>query len=287
MTNYRAGIWRAAALCVVGALAMTACGDSQQVASTSEPAAPAISSTSPSASATPTGSGETLAVYYVGKTERGLRLYREFAAASGGDPVTDAVRMMFAGKAQDADYSSLWPSTTSLRGVNRDGSTEVVDLTAAPEGSRTAAEATMALQQLVHTVTAADRSVTAVRLLAAGQPLGQVWGTKVGTTLTRAPQLAVLAPIWLDTPADGSTTGRTVKIGGAATAYEGTVRWAALRDGKVVKEGFATASAGAPDRGTWSAVVDLEPGAYVIRAYEESAEDGSALFVDDKHVTVG
>jgi hypothetical protein len=63
--------------------------------------------------------------------------------------------------------------------------------------------------------------------------------------------------------------------------------WKLLQDGKVVKEGFTTASSGCPERGDWSiSFEDLEPGEYTIQALEYSAEDGSLFAIDDKEFRV-
>ncbi len=67
--------------------------------------------------------------------------------------------------------------------------------------------------------------------------------------------------------------------------FEGTVHWQILRNGGLMKQGSVNASAGAPERGTWSVTVDgLTPGPYTIRAYEVSAKDGSITFLDDKAI---
>jgi hypothetical protein len=63
--------------------------------------------------------------------------------------------------------------------------------------------------------------------------------------------------------------------------------WKLLQDGKVVKEGFTTATSGCPDRGDWNIpFVNLEPGEYVIQTVEYSAEDGSLFAKDDKKFSV-
>lgn len=109
----------------------------------------------------------------------------------------DAVEVMLAGKPSDPDYTSLWAKDTSLRSVRIEGPTAVVDLsrTARTNGGGSAFEAAT-LQQLVHTVTAADPELTAVRLLVEGAPVESLWGAvSTAKPLTRGPAAQVLGPV--------------------------------------------------------------------------------------------
>jgi hypothetical protein len=46
-------------------------------------------------------------------------------------------------------------------------------------------------------------------------------------------------------------------------------------DGRVIEEGFVTATTGAPERGTWEWTVELsQPGLYTIVAAESDPSDG-------------
>ena len=228
------------------------------------------------------------AVYYLHDTGKGLRLYREFHRR----PVTagvvrDAVTAMLTEKATDADYTSLWPSATTVRGARISGTTAYVDLSAAARRGSSGAEGEAAsLQQLVYTVTAAAPAVKAVQLLVEGKPVESLWGhADTRAPLTRQSPAEVLGPVWILTPADGRVT-RGGTFGGDATVFEGTVSWELVQGDKVVKKGSSQASVGAPGRGPWSARADVPAGSYVLRAFESSAEDGRPTFVDDKPLTV-
>lgn len=276
----------------------TGCGP-QETTSTSdegaEPTASAPASSASEADSTPStttsGSESTqrVAVYWVGRSDRGPRLFREFATAEASDPVQGSLDLLATGEPSDKDYRSRWPEGTTLTGGDPDGDSLTVDLGAAASDGA-AADAVLALQQLVHTVTAADPAVRSVRVTRDGEPVDNLWGGAdvPRTGVTRADPLDVLAPIWMDSVTDGATVGRTVRFGGAASVFEGTVSWQVLTgpSGKVVRDGFSTAAEGAPGRGTWRASTKLDPGTYVLRAFEESAESGEARFVDDKTVTV-
>ena len=268
-------------------LALSACGDDDG-ASLGAPPSP---SASPSTAApTPVASSDTeaRAVYWLGATKeaRGPRLYREFVRRPAtGDAVRDAVTAMLSTDPQDPDYTSLWADGTTVREVRREGTTAVVDLSreATTNGGGSAFEE-MTLQQLVHTVTAADPAVKAVRLLVEGEPVETLWGSAdASRPLVRGPSYEVLGPVWLDV-VDGSVL--TDEFGGTATVFEATVSWQLRQGPELVEEGFATATEGGPGRGEWTATADVPPGDYELWAYESSAEDGRVTWLDTKRVTV-
>jgi hypothetical protein len=235
----------------------------------------------------PPGS-RSVTVYYVADTTNGLRLYREtHLRPRTPGVVRDAVAAMLGDAPLDDDYVSPWAAGTRVLGVKIDGDVAVVDLSkeaAVTNGGSAAAE--MAVQQLVWTVHDAATSIRAVRILVEGKAPADFWGAlALVEPVERAPSETVLGPVWLDV-SPGAELRRGQKFGGEATVFEATVSWEWLRGGNVVKEGFSTAEEGAPGRGAWSATVDVPPGDYVLRAFAESAKDGSRMFVDDKDVRV-
>jgi hypothetical protein len=227
-------------------------------------------------------------VYWLGATEdpRGPRLYRELVALpDSGDPVRDAVIHMLEVAPVDPDYDSLWADGTEVLSVRREGTTAVIDLSseAATNGGGSAFEA-MTVQQLVHTVTAAEPSLTGVQLLVDGSPVETLWGSvDLRQPLTRTPAAETLGPVWLDVPDGGVVTG---EFGGSATVFEATVSWQLRAGDRVVEEGFSTASTGAPERGEWTATTVAAPGDYELWAFESSAKDGSITWLDTKRVTL-
>lgn len=303
-------------------LLLTACGGGSDAVGSdavgSAPSAPPPASASASASApvpVPTspgpnpGSGSpdgspsatrSVAVYYVGDTGRlGARLYREFHSLPvRNDVIRQAVDAMLSLKSTDPDYSSLWPTGTQLLGVSMSGDTATVDLSRDVLGANAgAAFEAASVQQLVHTVTAAAPSVRGVRILVEGRSSGTVDGREIadlwghgglrGQPFVRAPHAEILGPVWVFEPTEGATVERSFDITGEATVFEGTVSWELRRGAAVIARGFATASTGAPGRGKWTARVPAPAaGDYELRAFESSAEDGAALAVDSKRVTV-
>lgn len=279
---------RLAPLAIGMALALTGCGDDG--ASLAPAVSPSPTTSASSAAPTPSASADTeaRAIYWLGaaKEPRGPRLYREFVRRPAtADAVRDAVSAMLSLEPTDPDYTSLWADGTTVRDVRREGTTAVVDLSreATTNGGGSAFEE-MSLQQLVHTVTAADPSVTAVRLLVEGKPVETLWGSAdASKPISRGPSYEVLGPVWLDVP-DGSVL--TGEFGGTATVFEATVSWQLRQGPELVEEGFATATEGGPGRGTWTATADVPPGDYELWAFESSAEDGRVTWLDTKRVTV-
>lgn len=287
---------RAVAPVVLALALLTGCAsDPQKQASP----APSPEPTTPAASPTPTpetGDADgspapgTVArpVYWLGamKDSRGPRLYREFwSRPESADPIRDALELMLQEEPKDPDYTSLWADGTTVRDVRRDGDVAVVDLSkeASTNGGGSGFEGA-SVQQLVHTVTAADPSVRAVQLLIEGERAETLWGhADMTEPVSRAPAAETLGPVWLDVREGGTIDGG---FGGTATVFEATVSWELRQRGKVVQEGFSTATEGAPGRGEWTATADVPPGDYELRAYESSAKDGSVTWLDTKRVTV-
>src|SRR4051812_34947185 len=192
---------------------------------------------------------------------------------------------MLTENAYDADYTSLWPKGTSVRGTRISGTTAYVDLSAEARNGTAGGEGEAAsLQQLVYTVTAAAPSVRSVQLLIEGRTVETLWGhADTRKPMARRMAAEVLGPVWLLVP---SSIKRGARFGGEASVFEATVSWEFRQGGRVVKVGHTNADMGAPGRGPWSDVANVPPGRYVLRAYESSAKDGTPTFIDDKPVTV-
>ncbi len=229
------------------------------------------SSVSPSPSTPATVAPRAVAAYFVGSSGGRSALYREFSQSTVADPVQAALTAMLAAPA-DSDYSTPWPAGTTAT-VTRTGSGAQVSLSGNPTRS-----ADLAVQQVVYTVTGADPGVQSVTVATP---------TATYPDQVRAASVDVLAPVWLLEPTQGATVSSPVTLSGTATAFEATVNWDILgATGSVVKKGYATATAGAPERGDWSASVPLPPGTYQARAYIVSAENGQLQWIDSKTFTV-
>jgi hypothetical protein len=282
---------RSAPLLLLAVLAAGCTGSSGPAAVTASPepvsGATSAASSPTAAAAAPSGAGTTArAVYYLGNGENWARLYREFHPRPATTAVIrDAVTAMLTVKAYDSDYISIWPSGTSVRGARVSGTTAFVDLSREARNGHTGGQGEDAsLQQLVYTVTAAAPSVRNVQLLIEGRTVETLWG-HVDTRKPIARRMAaeILGPVWLLVP---GSLKRGARFGGEASVFEATVSWEFRQGGRVVKAGHTNADMGAPGRGPWSDIANVPAGEYVLRAYESSAKDGSATFIDDKPVTV-
>ncbi len=252
-----------------------------------KPLPPAPSPTAPPTRPVQPGAPITVPVYYVGEAPPGgLRLYREFRRVPAyGDPVTTAVHAMLGMRPLDPDYRSYWPSGTGVRSVTRSGDTVTVDLTREAAGLGSA-QAEICLQQLAYTVTAAAQSADLrIRLLVDGQP-ARMSGLDGTGAVERADPNQVQAAVWIIDPQEGDTVGTRVRLKGVANTFEANVRIQVLAGDQVVVDTYTTATAGTGTFGTWVKEIDLKPGAYVVKAFEESAEDGSVLWPDTKRITV-
>lgn len=212
-----------AVLAAVGAL-LLGCGSP-----TASPPTP--SSTGPSATP-PTGTTSAArAVYYVGATPVGPRLYREFhrlTCAGTGCLDTAAVAAAVTRTALDPDYGTAWPRGTRVRAVRLAGGTITVDLHGdvhdRPAGM-TARRAGLAIQQVLYTAQAAfGQGRLPVQLLLDGRHTDTVLGVPASEPLASSGVLATLSHVNLSTPAEGAVvTGPRLTISGAASSFEATV----------------------------------------------------------------
>jgi hypothetical protein len=227
-------------------------------------------------------------VYYVMDDGQSPRLYREQRPSPGSAPVTAALSTMLAQPANDPDYSCPWPPGTALKEVTVSGDTATVDLSDFP---KLGAEAeALAVQQLVYTVTANDKTVKNVLLLVNGRTPAS-GHLDLSQPISRAPMTDVQGWIWLLSPAEGATVSSPVTITGYGTAFEGTISWEVLKMVKSVATDTKVASGHTQggsngEFGDFTDTVDLQPGTYQLRAFESSAEDGSPIHVDTKVFTV-
>jgi spore germination protein GerM len=270
--------------------------------------APTSAAPTPSESATATGtttstpvaSGPSAAtgsiavpVYFVADAapdDSRLRLYREFhrVEAAKGDATRAALEQLLAGAPIDPDYRSLWPKGTKVLDYRRSGSVATVDLSGqALDGTASAQDVRMGLQQLVWTVTAAEQDAALqVRLRVEGKPVDRIWGATIRQPLTRAAKLDVQGLIWILTPAEGARVPSPVAVDVYGTAYEGTVVHKAFDSaGAEVASTFVTAG-GNGTFGEAKTTLDLPAGNYVLRAYETSGKDDSLTERDSKAFVV-
>jgi len=205
-----------------------------------------------------------------------------------GSGPEQAVRTFLTSGPFDPDYSTGWPSGIEVESVATEGGVTTITLTGdADLGSRgdlTSGQAHSAIQAMLRTA----RATTEAAFVYNGEPLDELFGLSVAPSVEVLPDSgmdALRAPIGLDIN-EGRTLDNPVSVPVTANVHEGTVNWQLLDDaGAVVDEGFVTA-------GTmeWAQVsIDLgtlDPGTYVLRAYEVSVADGDENYEDTKTFTV-
>lgn len=246
---------------------------------------------------------EPLPVYFVAEQQGRWAIVREFQPTTLTDPrqrLEAALRLAVSGRADDADYTSVWRYehlTSALPGaltdaVRAEQSSTTVSVTLASELLGTTANtpslARLAMQQLVWTATATIQEMLPVQVVAAS-PEAQLFGTlPLQSAFSRS--LAdgdPRAPVWISSLVDG----QAVKVGTAKVtgdAANGTpVRWTLRRtDGDTETEvatGLATpASDGtataAGDRSEWHIELPLaQPGSHILEVTVGTWTDTKAL----------
>lgn len=231
----------------------------------------------------------TVPVYYLDDVAGGPRLYREFHRVPSvtGGPVAAAVAAMLHLAARDPDYTSPWPAGTELTSVRvtdeQGARVATVDLSRFV--ALGAAYEAAAVQQLVHTVTAADSSIAAVRVRVGGRvpASGHMdWSRPV----RRASSLGTLSNVWILTPQQGQSVTSPVKVHVYGTGFEGNVPLKVFPRGgsSAVATTFVTTMMGGYAEATTS--IALPDGQYELHAYTDSGEDGSLILWDTKSFTV-
>jgi immunoglobulin-like protein involved in spore germination/sporulation and spore germination protein len=225
-----------------------------------------------------------LAVYYVRTVDGRRYLVPEWHPVPSTKAVaTAAVNELLGGQPVFRDSRRPFPAGARLLGLRLEGGTATVDLSGAALRGWDGQARRWPLQALVHTLT---QFPTVRRVLV------RVGGRSLGPPLARDPEIP-LAPIALAQPTpDARVKGGRLVVTGQASVYEGTVGLR-LRDGagQVLAQGYATADAGAPGRGSFSGALSFTPPAspnrWTLEAFEVSPENGDILYLVNLRVWVG
>jgi hypothetical protein len=217
------------------------------------------------------------ALYYVGETPHGPRLYREFRTGPGPETTPAAAVSMLQAAPDDPDYTSYWSEGQLLGAVVVDGVIQVdvdPDAIAAPLDE-------LALQQVIYTVQgAAGDALLPVQFVHDGNPVAEVGGLPTGEPLSSAPQLDVLALASISDPSDRRVVEDSFSANGRASSYEGNVPWQLKApDGAVVREGTAQAFGWEDHLYPWATgpidVSDLDPGDYTFVVTTDGPSGGA------------
>lgn len=232
----------------------------------------------PSRAVTDGPATRALAVYYLGDTSRGPRLFREFHPVSAAAQPLDQALAALTAAPDDGDYRTLWPADAfgGIRVV--DDTIEVIvddeGLVGAPTIGGT--DAQESVQQVVYTLQAAAGRELPVRFTYQGTLAPRILGISTAQPFTRAPEDLVLADVSVSDPVEGRAVRGAFSAGGRSL---GPVSWTLTApDGRQVTAGRAPVQgAGATTLGTWQVdgidVSDQPPGAYVFTARSHGAAD--------------
>jgi Sporulation and spore germination len=286
---------------VAGAVVGLSVDDDGQVAApppslTSAPAAPV-----PSATDAPVETGDALPVYWLGEQGTRLALFREFGDAGPQDPaarVQAAVTQALTGTPADPDYSTAWADGSAATSSLADGEIRVdLNSTAASGASMGSEVASLSVDQLVWTATAAAGEDLPVRITVAGGTPDLFGTVSLAEPFVRgSAESDPRAVVWISSLSEGEsvTAGALEITGEGVNAFENTLIWTLVREGATVDQGFfgVEATDGAIDtgeRGTWSLDLDLQPGSYTLTVEVPDASggaEGTIRWFDSKQFTV-
>ena len=258
-------------------------------ATSTSPSPTATATTTPSSTtsaSTSTATPVTVPVYYVDEVTglAGPRLYREFRQLTPlpSGTVATAVQAMLSLPPSDPDYSTLWPATTLVKSVSVAAGVATVDLSAYPGTWGSGYEAA-AVNQLVYTVTAADASITGVKIRVNGAVPSSGHLDLTGIQ-RRGDALNQIANVWILAPTQGLSTGSPVVVKVYGTGFEGNVPLKVFQGATEVASTQVTTMMGGFAEAQTS--ITLSPGTYELRAYNDNGKDASLQVWDTKAFTV-
>ncbi|MBT2535710.1 GerMN domain-containing protein [Arthrobacter sp. ISL-69] len=241
-------------------------------------------------------------VYWIGRSNENVFLYREFREVPEQEnPVTRALRSMMSQKPLDPDFFTPWQNpkklATSISGKN------VITVDVSPDAFNSNLDEDMAkraIQQLVYTATAAGASSG---LVDSGQQIQVVIlvdghtdylafnHVRLGAPTPRG--AGMVAPVWIIDPQEGvGVADGSVKISGRSTLPGAKLRWKILKvegstDKAAYLSGDVTASAEATQSGLFSLNVNLAPGNYEVRVSQiDPGTPDREMNVDTRGFTV-
>jgi len=269
-----------AALVLVAAAALGACGDGSEASPSPPMTATATSSPSPSPTPSGTPVGTTrLSVHFLrdeklGVAERRVPQTKAVAAA--------ALRELCSGPTETervAGLSTAIPNGTALRSVSISGGVALVDLSSAYDNGGGSLSMTARVAQVVYTLTQFP-SIKAVSFSLDGAPISTLGneGVALATPQRRADWVDFEPPIFVEFPGVGATLNSPFALLGTASVFEGAFL-AEIRDnsGRRIVRVVVQASLGAPERGDFRKTVVFTTSATrgSLIVYAQSMEDGS------------
>lgn len=252
------------------------------------------SSTSPSDTSSATTT-QAVAVYYLGDTPDGLRLYREFRRVPAGDPLNAALSLVFGGKPNDRDYFTGWFPDNFFGAEVVDGviRVEIGDPELMIEHDPPTEQNAMAIQQVIYTAQAAVQQRLPVRFYFDGNPTSTVFGQPTPEPLVNAPVLDTLALVSLTSPSEGLLVDNDEPfvVDGVGNSFEGNIvtriqRWEGTA---VVAQEPAIAGMGEdrlfPFEVTFD-LTDVPPGDYAVISQTDDPSAEGRFHTDTRRITI-
>ena len=245
---------------------------------------------------------QTLPVYWLGRSNSDVFLYREFRASTALDePIVTALRIMMSNKALDPDYFTLWSAPSRLGASISAKNVITVDVSADAFSQKAdAGMAERSVSQLVYTATAAaamaglvdTSSPIQVSVLVDGHTGYSAFGhVPLDKPLTRNP--AYIAPVWIIDPANGSTYKHLpLKVTGQGVSPTGTLAWSLshVSEGKVADEylsGTVNIPQGPNELGEFTFNLVPPNGSYQLSVFiDNPLLPGSKIGIDTTIVTI-
>jgi germination protein M len=205
---------------------------------------------------------------------------------------TAALEALLAGpESGDGKVTTAIPSGTRLLGLTVDEGIATVDLSSEYESGGGSSSVMMRLAQVVFTLTQFP-TVDAVAFEIEGRPVDvfSSEGLVLDGPQERRDFEGIAPPIVVESPRPGAVVSSPVVVSGNANVFEATVSLRIVdASGRELVRNFTTATCGTGCRGDYSKRLRFsvsEDTEAFIEAFEESAEDGSRLFVVRVPVTL-
>ncbi len=149
--------------------------------------------------------------------------------------------------------------------------------------------AQMVLQSLVWTADQATTSSKPVRFVVHGQPAAQVLGLDTSAPVAAAGADSVMSTVSIDYPIQDADLPSVFEVRGRAATFEANVVWELKQGGRVVRQGFATATQ-CCTLSPYSFTVSAPdgPGRYTLVVHDTDESDGEGVGTseDTKDITV-
>ncbi len=227
-----------------------------------------------------------VAVYYVKSTADNMYLVREVHKVEKSEAVAGAaLNELITGTPQTDGAYRVLPADTGVLGIKIEQGLATVDFSAEVLQANVGATGeALGIASIVNTLTEFP-TVQKVQFTVDGRvENGLDWWGHVGLhdqPFERNLNSVYEPVIWATAPTPGQTVSSPVKIEGSAMIFEAMVNFR-LKEagGKVLAEGHTQASAGAPERGEFSAELAFTPAEAEegqLEVFEISMKDGSEV----------